>query len=687
MKFLKGIVPLYFLIICGIALNKGCTPSPENHKGIPLKSGERILFGDGMQAGPFAPGLQSSPIGKAYVFGHKEPDLFVVANLHSMDPGPGLYLYEWTGRNEKGVPVFAPPRKVNVSMIDPALRGVHDTSPSLIGSVFQTENGEIHGWWLQGTAIYRTKLDRELMEFKHTSAGIMKLDGLPDAPEIPANLEVKQYNNGTLQIVLSMSDGVIHRPPGFWRHPDYIMYNGAGVFIGKWPYEYLMISDTISPDITSPVDTHPYSLTKTEILQGYHNLTFVQYKKNGTENLLTGSRYGNFLYYPLSSGDNPGKRIYVCDESGIAMRHKAIGPFPISYPNAETGLCSDLIVGSESELIYYPFSGKFHENGAPVYGEPFQPLRQNAPLYSGTLPVVNAVDWDDNGVLDIVVGNSEGRVLLFMNEGTNQTPYFTAEQAVTAGGRPIFIQPGYGGSVQGPAESRWGYSCPTLTDWNGDGLFDIMMHSAVSRHEVYLNIGERGKPQFDFPVPVYCEGLDLHGTWRVQPGVKRMDGKMAYVMLDDDNEFHIYWQIDSYNVEDGGKLLLEDGSSIGGTYLSAGGTGRLKIVLEDWDLDGKMDMLVGTTRHSSVPEPINGLPQSKGRKGATVLFLKNTGSNSKPVFAFPIMLEFRGNTLHLGQHACSPEVWDYGQPGGPDLLLGEQDGKIRFYSRAELAWN
>ena len=30
---------------------------------------------------------------------------------------------------------------------------------------------------------------------------------------------------------------------------------------------------------------------------------------------------------------------------------------------------------------------------------------------------------------------------------------------------------------------------------------------AVSRHEVYLNIGELGRPEFDFPVPIYCEGL------------------------------------------------------------------------------------------------------------------------------------------------------------------------------------
>ena len=143
---------------------------------------------------------------------------------------------------------------------------------------------------------------------------------------------------------------------------------------------------------------------------------------------------------------------------------------------------------------------------------------------------------------------------------------------------------------------------------------------------------------------------------------------------------------DAYNVEDGGKLYLDDGSKIRGGYLSAGGTGRLKIVLVDWDKDGKTDLLVGTTRHSSVPNPVSGLPQSKGRKGATVLFLKNVGTDSEPVFAFPEMFRFKGEVIYLGQHACSPMVWDYGQPAGPDLMIGEQDGRIRYYERKHLTW-
>jgi len=244
-----------------------------------MKSGERIPLGDGCQPGPFAPGLQSSPVGTAYVFGNEEPDLFVVANLHSLDPGPGLYLYEWKGRNEQGIPVFAAPQKVTLSLIDPTLRGIHDTSPSLIGSIFQTKDELIHGWWLDGSEIYRTVLDKESLTFNLSFAGKISMTGLPDVPETPSTHEVIINNDGSIQILLAINDGVIHRPEGYWRHPEYIMYDGAGVFKGKWPYEYLYISDTISIETRSPVNFKSYSLTRREVLQGYHSLTFVEYEK------------------------------------------------------------------------------------------------------------------------------------------------------------------------------------------------------------------------------------------------------------------------------------------------------------------------------------------------------------------------------------------------------------------------
>ena len=124
---------------------------------------------------------------------------------------------------------------------------------------------------------------------------------------------------------------------------------------------------------------------------------------------------------------------------------------------------------------------------------------------------------------------------------------------------------------------------------------------------------------------------------------------------------------------------------IGANFLSAGGTGRLKLNLVDWDADGRLDLLVGTPRHGSVPDPEKGLPQSLGLPGSAVLLLRNVGEAATPRFAFPKLVAFQGAPIFLGQHACGPTLADFGNPAGPDLIVGEEDGRFLFYAREALS--
>jgi len=302
------------------------------------------------------------------------------------------------------------------------------------------------------------------------------------------------------------------------------------------------------------------------------------------------------------------------------------------------------------------------------------------------LPVANVVDWDGDGVLDIVCGDSEGRVLFLRNKGGNSSPAFVPGVPIKAGGREIHIQPGYRGDIQGPGEARWGYTCPTVADWNEDGLPDILMSDSTAQHTVYINRGTLKNPTLDVGHPIYFDDLDMHGTWRVKPAVAKIGDRMAYVILDDDDEFHLYWRLDNYNLEDGGKLHLKDGATISANFLKAGGTGRLKLNFSDWDRDGLVDMIVGTPRHGSVPDPINGLPQSLGLPGSVVLFMRNVGTNKKPVLAPPALIKFRGSPIFLNHHACGPAVAEF-KPGSPDLIVGEQGGRFMYYNRSDLSFD
>ena len=50
---------------------------------------------------------------------------------------------------------------------------------------------------------------------------------------------------------------------------------------------------------------------------------------------------------------------------------------------------------------------------------------------------------------------------------------------------------GPNGSIQGPAEAKWGYTTLSVADWDGDGLPDIVVNSIWGRVEWLRNVGTR----------------------------------------------------------------------------------------------------------------------------------------------------------------------------------------------------
>jgi hypothetical protein len=639
---------------------------PKNCIAAELVSGQTIPVGGPDRRGPLTVGVVSAVVGSAFISNPEGADIFVASNRHSAVHG--LFLFPYLEKENNGAPVFGKPKIIPYPAKD-------KLPPS--GTIFQTLNGTIYGYWLKDTTIVRTIFDKDLLTFVDNDMPPILVSSLPRAPR---NLAV-DLKGQKAQLIFGLSDGTSYRPEGVGgRSPDYRPYNGAGVWRGDWPFMSLYSAEikTIGARFAH---AHQASITQQESLMDYGNLTFVNLGPDREHDVIAGSRFGNLLYYHQK--DRFEKHRLAVGYDNIALRHPTILPMPIVWPRPKSGM-SDLIVSGEGALYFYQFTGSFTANGAPIFKNAIPVKQQNAALYDGSLPVINVVDLDDDGADDIVSGNSQGRVVFFENVGNNLNPDFMPAVNLKAQGFDIHIQQGYGG-IQGPGESRWGYVCPTVYDWNSDGLLDILLSGAHANHLVYINQGTAAHPIFARPSPLYLQGLDLHGTWRVQPGVAQLDDRLAYVILDDDDQFHLYWRLDDFNVTDGGKLRLTDGTPISANFIFAGGSGRIKIVLDDWDNDGFVDIIAGTPRHGSIPNPKTGLPQSLGLPGAAVLFLKNVGSNKTPIFEFPKLFAFKGDPIFLGQHACSPAIANFGKSDGKDLVVGSQDGQFIFYERSDLS--
>lgn len=325
------------------------------------------------------------------------------------------------------------------------------------------------------------------------------------------------------------------------------------------------------------------------------------------------------------------------------------------------------------------------ENTAPKGQEP----RLAAPRYlmqidpyikSGALSRPVAVDWNADGKLDILTGNSAGYIQLFGNTGTRENPAFEDRGYLKAGGETIRRIAGPNGSVQGPAEIKWGYSNPSVADWDLDSKLDLIVNDIWGDVVWYRNTGTKQKPELAPAQPVQVEWAgpppkpdwvwwdpkpkQLLTQWRTTPFVVDWDrdGLPDLAMMNHQGYLALFRRTRA-----GGDLKLLPPERIflqpNGRFLNlaagrAGASGRRKVNLVDWDADGDLDLV-----SDSDDGPV---------------WFENTGSQAKPV------MTPRGTILRvkLNGHNPTPNAADWNGDGKLDLLVGAEDGFLYYFERS-----
>ena len=276
----------------------------------------------------------------------------------------------------------------------------------------------------------------------------------------------------------------------------------------------------------------------------------------------------------------------------------------------------DLFAGnSEGEVYFYENTGT---TNSPSWAEEVY-------LFDvGDYAVPAFADFDDDGDFDMLVGCGDGTFKYYRNDGTPSNPYwvYTANWfTVDVGDR----------------------AAPAIVDIDDDSDFDIIIGNSVGVVNYYRNTGGAATASFDL-TPVNLVG-DI-GDYS-HPYLTDLDSDNDYDMaIGNATGCILYYR------NDGGATnpsFVSAGDLIGDSYDYS------TPALADIDNDGDYDIASGT-------------------EGGWVAFYENEGTAAGHVFSTE-----KTYWLDNLQKYSSHDFVDFDYDGDMDMIMGGEDGYIRYY--------
>ena len=274
-------------------------------------------------------------------------------------------------------------------------------------------------------------------------------------------------------------------------------------------------------------------------------------------------------------------------------------------------------------------------------GKPIRLLRDEIlgpPLSSHNMgyPLPEFVDWDADGLRDLVLANETNRIFWYKNVGGRTCPKFAARSQVLCDGYPDSgelrrlsatraADPQSNNGVYPLEQERpfmW-RTGPAFADFNGDGLMDLVTLDGFVRRAA-----------------LFVQYRDADGRLRLKRDRElRLDDERPI----DDRIVHrvSHW------------------------------TESFRAV--DWDRDGRIDLVY------SCAGSHNGILDD-----GSIYLLRNVGSKTDPVFAKPRTMRLFGEPIRITAHGPHPWVGDYDGDGWADLIAAVEWSVYPFYRHAAL---
>ena len=402
---------------------------------------------------------------------------------------------------------------------------------------------------------------------------------------------------------------------------------------------------------------------------------FADFDGDGDLDLLCGEFLDGFTYFKnVGTRETPeyasGVRLQGPDQEPLQLHVQMITPTAIDW-DSDGDL--DLVVGDEDGRVALVEMIGLDGNFVPKFAPPKYFKQQADTLKFGALATPFVCDWDRDGDEDILCGNTAGNIAWFENVGVagndiRWNPPKLLQVSDSEGDAPVDFRvlAGTNGSVQGPCEAKWGYTTLSAADLDEDDDLDIVYNSIHGR------LGILRQHPWGLQQEVFDSGLLEHPPgfrwWDTQSGDTLTQWRTTPVAADFDKD----GDLDLVMLDQEGFLTLRSGmqsakrcfTTLSGEPLrlnaaTAGRSGRVKLAIVDWDMDGLNDVLVNSEN---------------------ARWYRNLGQR-----AGNIVLKQIGNLArrNVAGHTSSPAVCDFNQDGKPDLLVGAENGRLYFIEHDE----
>jgi hypothetical protein len=293
----------------------------------------------------------------------------------------------------------------------------------------------------------------------------------------------------------------------------------------------------------------------------------------------------------------------------------------------------DMIIGDgDGRLTYYENTG----NASEAKWLSNNTLFGNADIGSYNSPAL--ADINNDGDLDLFCGEYWGRVALAENTGTATDPIFDHNA-----GNWIWAQDNNGNIDVGY------YAEPELADLDGDNDYDLFIGNWDGYIVVKENIGTAIAPNLFHQGDLESIGNALYVDYYAEPAFADLDGDLDLDLAVGAGFGNVYYWTNE------GTVSLPD--LVREAIFGAFDFGDYGVpTLGDLDGDGDLDLIIGNETGS-------------------LFYLENTGNATDP--GFVLNTSILTSTRMTGMAA--PQLVDYEGDGDLDLMVGNSTGIIRFY--------